>query len=101
MREFKDSEGETVDLDDPKTYSHLPDDWNLLDDFMFKEIGYALCYMNIFHPDVFKGKRDGGQKKRVMKLINNFCENRRIYYEDKMWYKEQIYIFHDETENMC
>jgi len=104
MREFKNAFGDKVDLDDPHTYDHLPNDAKVLDDKMFTEIGYALCYMNNFHPNVFKGKRDGSQRKRVMKLIENFCNERKNHYDGidgVLWVKEQVYIFQDETENMC
>lgn len=102
MREFKCAPfGDyKVDLDDPKTYKHLPKTTKELDNLMFKQIGYALCYMNNFHPDVFK-KNDGGQKKRVKKLIQAFCDNRSSNYENLAWYQEQVFLFQDETENMC
>ena len=63
MRKFKCSfDGEIVDLDDSKTYKYLPDDEKLLDKQMFSEIGMALCYMNIWHKNIFGNKnRDGGQ----------------------------------------
>lgn len=113
--------GDTVDLDNKKTYSYLPDDCNKLDDLMFKEIGYALCYMNYFpsRKSLFptkkrkpkfithKGKKydfnNPGytQRQRVYKLIKSFSENRENHYNDALWYKEQIFLFQDETENMC
>ncbi|MFA5153070.1 MAG: hypothetical protein WC554_10955 [Clostridia bacterium] len=101
MRKFKSWDFE-VDLDDPKTYEHLPSTSKELDDLMFKEIGQAYCYMNIWHKNIFGSKkRDGGQKKRVNKMINTFCENRKDHYDDIIWYQEQIYLFQNETENMC
>lgn len=113
MRKYTTSDGETVDLDYPNTYEHLPDDCNILDDMMFKEIGYALCYMDYFYPEVFnkqifvmkddgnKVPFDGGQRKRIEAMIKDFCDNRRDHYTDDMWYKEKIFLFQDETENMC
>jgi len=101
MREFKlRILGTTVDLDNPETYNYLPNDGKQLDEKMFSEIGMALCYMNIWHPDIW-GKKDGGQKKRVMKMIRNFCNERKNHYNDIMWLKEQIFLFQEETENMC
>ena len=41
------------------------------------------------------------QRQRVYKLIKNFAENRRHNYGNIMWLKEQVYLFQDETENMC
>ena len=108
--------GEEVDLDDPQTYDYLPDDTKKLDDMMFSEIGKAIVYMDYFHPEIFPKKRtrmlnpytnkvvaDCGwtQRKRIYKLIEEFAENRRHHYDDILWLKEQIYIFTDETENMC
>lgn len=103
MREFIDHLGMKWDLDDPKTYKHLNDlDTKKLDEKMFAEIGYALCYMKIFHPELGWGKksRDGGQKKRIMKMIKKFCEDRN-FNNTKQWYMEQIFLFECETENMC
>lgn len=108
MRKFKTSFGEVVDLDDPITYDLLPNDVKILDGIMFKEIGIALCYINYFHPEIFPidmpiGKIDCGysQRIRVENLIKSFTDDRKNNYSNVMWYKEQIYIFQDETENMC
>jgi hypothetical protein len=103
MRKYKPTFGKEVDLDNPKTYLHLPKTIDELSDLMFKEIGYALCYMN-YNPDrkmFFTPKRDGGQRKRVEKLIKYFAENRKNNYQNLMWYKEQVFLFKDEIENMC
>ena len=103
MREFKlNSCDIIVDLDNTEIYDYLPNDVKQLDEKMFSEIGMALCYMNIWHPDIWgKPKMDGGQKKRVMKMIRNFCRERKNYYGDILWLKEQIFLFQEETENMC
>lgn len=100
MRTYKDSFGHEFDLDEEETYSHLPKEARALDDRMFKEIGYALCYMDNFHPEDFpvKGR---GQRQRVELRIHNFCENRMAHYEDVIWLREQVFLFEDETENMC
>jgi hypothetical protein len=113
MRKYKTFDGEIVDLDYSTTYEHLPSDCNALDDLMFKEIGQAICYMDCFHPEVFnkqtfvmkddgsKAPFDGGQRDRIELMIKDFCDNRRDHYNDEMWYKEKIFLFQDETENMC
>jgi len=113
----------TFDLDDPKTYKYLPNTSNELDDLMFKQIGYAMVYMDFFsdRKGVFPKKKqkprmiehpysknkidaaNGGyeQRQRVYKLIENFAKNRKNNYDNLMWYKEQIFLFQDEIENMC
>lgn len=93
--------GEEVDLDDENTYSHLPNTVKELDDLMFKEIGFALCYMDYYHPDWFNGKRDNGQKEKVKNLIKEFLNNRIDNYYNVKWFREQIFIFQDQIENMC
>jgi primase-polymerase (primpol)-like protein len=63
-------DGNEVDLDDENTYSHLPNTIKELDNLMFKEIGYAHCYMYYFHPSVFRDRiqqHQNGQLKRVAK----------------------------------
>lgn len=132
-------DGFEVDLDNPKTYKYLPKTIKELRNLMFKEIGYALVYMDYFpdrkgffpknkkkdkfyklsewypdtkHPNKKVEVNNVGyrQRQRVYKLIKNFAENERkhIYTEDKvqkaknlMWYKEQVFLFQDEIENMC
>lgn len=113
MRKYKTFDGEEVDLDNPDTYEHLPIECEVLDELMFKQIGYALCYMDYFHPEVFntqifvmhddgtKTPFDGEQRARINEMIKDFCDNRRNHYNDVMWYQEKIFLFQDETENMC
>lgn len=93
--------GEEVDLDNPETFSYLPDDPKQLDDMMFKEIGQALVYMDFFHPRWFTEGKDGGQRKKVMERIKYFADNRKEHYGDVKWLKEQVFLIQDETENMC
>lgn len=121
MREFKSRFG-TVDLDDPKTYDYLPNTEKELDNLMFREIGFAICYMDFFHSrqGIFNKRKKKPrmvevkpgfsvdfnntgyeQRQRVYKRIEEFCNNRRDNYHNLMWYKEQIYLFQDEIENMC
>lgn len=91
--------GQVVNLDNPETYSHLPNTDRELDDLMFKHIGYAYCYMNFFNTDLdWEGC---GQKQRVHKLIQEYCTNRQYKWGDHMWFKEQVFLFEDEIENMC
>ena len=100
LRMFTDSFGEKFDLDDDETYKFLPSDISVLDDLMFQEIGKALVYMKHFHPNW-----DEKQEARINVLIEEFAKNRKKYYissfEDLRWYQEQVFIFQDETENMC
>jgi hypothetical protein len=120
----------TVDLDDPETYKHLPKTRKLLRNLMFREIGYALVYMDYFpnrkglfpkrkkkdkfiklsemYPDTkFPNKKieinnvSYNQRQRVYALIKRFAENERENMNNVMWYKEMVFLFQDETENMC
>jgi len=101
MRKFTCTFGDVdVDLDDPKTYEHLPQNTKELRQKMFAEIGYAFCYMNFWHKDSFEA-HDGGQKERVEKLVKNFTDIERQNYDNILWYQEQIFLFQDEIENMC
>lgn len=100
MRKFYERPfGPEVDLDDDSTYDYLPQNENELDKMMFREIGFTLCYMNHFHPDAFK--EDNEQRKRVMEMIEYFCRERQNNYGNMKWFREQVYLFHNETENMC
>ena len=104
MRNFTSSfDGLIVDLDDLKTYKHLPNDCNKLDDLMFKEIGMAICYMDYFHADIFNNGSGSGlqQRQRINNLIYDFTKNRINNYSNVIWYQEQVFLFQDETENMC
>jgi hypothetical protein len=124
MRKFTERPfGEVVDLDDPKIYDYLPNTCAELRDRMFKNIGYALVYMDYFpsRKGLFPKRKKkvkmyalkkGGkkfdinngsyyQRLRVYELIKNFADNERENYKNIMWYKEQVFIFEDETENMC
>jgi hypothetical protein len=122
--------GGTVDLDDPKTYEYLPNTHEELDRLMFREIGYALCYMDFFSDrvDLFPKEKQPeewvsitewypnhpnperkvdiancsyNQRLRINEKIKNFCDNRKHNYNNLLWYKEQIFLFQDEIENMC
>src|SRR3990167_841324 len=110
MRKFQPRFGKEVDLDNPKTYSYLKTNTcRELNNMMFKEIGYALVYMNYFRDrrksfpikKLAKDKRFGysgyNQRLRVCKLIQNFADNTIKHYEENrknaLWYKEQIFLF--------
>jgi hypothetical protein len=41
------------------------------------------------------------QRQRVYALIKRFAENERENMNNVMWYKEMVFLFQDETENMC
>lgn len=125
MRKYKPCDEPEVDLDNPKTYKHLPKTYDELRKLMYREIGYALCYMDYFssrkgcfpfkkskkklmikHPFSKKmvNVSNSGyeQRQRVYKLIKNFANNEnRKSSKDLMWWKEQVFLFQDETENMC
>jgi hypothetical protein len=101
MREHKTSPfGEVVDLDDPMIYSYLPKTVKELRAMMFKEIGYFYCYTQFWHKDIFDPDTSG-QISRVEKLIKDFTDNERENYANVLWYKEKIFLFTDEIENMC
>ena len=101
MRKFKCSLGEIVDLDNPETYSYLPDDCDKLDKLMFQDIGFALVYMDWFNWDDYSTGYGWEQRVRVKELITYFANNRKHHYNDLMWLKEQVFIFQNEIENMC
>jgi len=99
MRKYRTALDGEVDLDNPEIYDFISNDIKVLDDEMFRLIGQALCYMDYFHPEIFTPRRS--QRLKVNKLIKNFCSNREDNYENLLWYKEQVFLFSDETENMC
>lgn len=97
MRNFNCSPyGNQVDLDDPITYKHLPNDIDSLRTKMLSEIGYTYLYLNYWN----KGW-DECQKTRIEILIESFATNERENFKNVMWYKEQLFIFQNEIENMC
>lgn len=126
MRKFIESFNRTeVDLDNPETYSHLPNTINELNDRMLREIGFTTCYMDYWHPDIFDKEKQKpierewteeeiakdypnkmansgyDQRQRVYKLIEGFTKNRHDNWKNIMWFKEQVYLMEDEIENMC
>ena len=124
MRKYQPAFDNEVDLDDPKTYDYLPKTTKELDALMFKEIGYAIHYMDylpsrkglfpkrkrkpnmVKHPFAKNKMIDCAnvsynQRKRVEALILNFSTNRQENNNNVLWYQEQVFLFQDETENMC
>ena len=100
MRKFKTFEGSEVNLDNSKTYKHLPQNTKELRQLMWLEIGYTYCYMSFWYKDIFK-KQGRKQKKQVKLFIKNFIKNEEQNYENVLWYQEQIFLFQNEIENMC
>lgn len=126
MREFTESlSRHKVDLDDESTYSYLPNTIEELNSRMLKEIGFATCYMDYWHSDVFNKRKKKPndrrwtpeeielgypdkftnaayyQRQRVYKLIERFTKERKNNLENIMWFKEMVFLFEDEIENMC
>ena len=132
MRLYKEQrpQGETVDLDNPETYKHLPDTYRELRYLMFQRIGYVILYMDYFPnrkglfpkrkrkeefvklSEWYPEAKDGdklieinnvafNQRQRVYAMIKNFAENEDKHMKNLIWFKEQVFLFDDETENMC
>jgi len=123
MRPFVEQpSGVTVDLDDPQIYDYIgTDDVDKLNDIMLRHIGYAICYMDYWNKDIFATEPSEPimeeyngrmidinitnvgykQRLRVNDLIKIFTENRRDNFNNALWFKEQIFRFQNEIENMC
>ena len=129
MRKFICTFGDEVDLDNPKTYKSYPNTRKELEALLYQQIGYVIMYMDYFpsrkgfypkekqKPNFVKhtnGKKydiansSYDQRLRIEKFIKLFCKNERKWNEDKkieaqniLWLKEQLFLFYDETENMC
>ncbi len=95
MREYH-AMGQTVDLDDPKTYSGMSEDEKILDDQIFKSIGYYYCYVKYWYPNFYEA-----QEQRVHLLVSRFTSGRINNYGNIMWLQEILFLIEDETENMC
>lgn len=95
MRKFKTRPfGDEVDLDSDETYSHLPTTVTELHDRMLENIGYSYCYFNFLNKNW-----SITQQNRVNKLINEYCND--WYQTDPKVLRERVFMFEDETENMC
>jgi hypothetical protein len=98
--------GGEVDLDDAATYEDLPKTCDELTTRMWKEIGYALSYMDFIHRDSFP--LDNKQRIRVTALVARFwregheeAADNALNCSNVRWLQEQIFVFEDEIENMC
>jgi hypothetical protein len=100
MRNYKCSPfGDIVDLDDSDIYNYLPKNTKELRNIMFAEIGMAYCYMDFWHKDFFH--EDNIQRETIKKLVEFFTKFEKDNYNNIQWYQEQVFLFQDETENMC
>lgn len=97
MEKFKTFDGQLVDLEDSKTFEHLPKSVKKLQRLILAEIGYYNCF-KIRNKKWFN---DDKQKKRVKKLIKKFIKNEFDNVDNVLWYQQQIYVFQDEIENIC
>jgi len=97
MRIHKDHFGYESDLDDPDTYSYLPNTIEKVRDQMYNEMGFSLLYMDFFHPGEFS--KSDPQRKRIKKLIKSYIADK--FNTSLLWHQEQLFLFQDETENMC
>lgn len=96
MKSFKTAHGEMVDLEDISLYDYLPKNVKSIRDMIHQEIGYYYCYVNYWHP-----RWDKKQEERVKLLIEKYTEEWRNNITDLQWYRETLFIFQDEIENMC
>lgn len=86
-----------VDLDDPKTYDFMSlKTEGDIDIQIQREIGFAHCYFNYWNKDW-----DKSQIERVEILIERYTRERKDNYGNVMWFKEMLFLFQDEMENMC
>jgi hypothetical protein len=101
MRIFKTGgvDNETVNLDDVQIYSHLPSHYETLRNLMFQEIGYSYCYMNYWNNDIYSVY--DSQKEKINELIRYFTDNEKDNRGNILWFREQVFIFQCEIENMC
>lgn len=101
MRKYIDSFGKEHDLDNQDTFNNYPDEHNILIKTMYEKIGYSIIYTTYFYPEFGKEKYGKLQINRINKLIKYFSENLMNNYTNTIWLKEQLFLFEDETENLC
>ena len=113
MHFFKDEEGQQVDLDDPKTYES--EFWKKyttaasLYELARCELGEALYYIEFSHPDSFVNRPRDDCGYRQVERIRQYCfwfaqewnAHLTDTEENRMWFRKFIYMFQDETENLC
>ena len=99
MRKWYDGMGMEVDLDDESIYSYLPTTYKGCYDEFMKQVGEAYWYITFIHKDW-----DPKQVKRIYDLVQKFTDERyidRTIGEKYKWMRETLWIFIEETENMC
>jgi hypothetical protein len=101
MREFVTAFGDKVDLDDPATYKHLPQEKDKVLERLYQEVGYAHLYI--------MGKKwerlSKEQVRRVRALTEEISKffgwDKNMWNESTIFWQEKLFIFLDEIENMC
>lgn len=101
---FREHEGNTVDLDDPKIYRHgnfkkLKTTHQMIE-YLWAEIGKSIVYMDIFHPGDFKS-----QRPKVIAFAHILKIEKQYRWDDvdenRTFWRKLIYRFEDEVENQC
>jgi len=99
MRKWYTGMGELVDLDDESIYQGMPTtERECYNEFM-KQVGEAYWYVTFVYPN-----HDPKQVKRINDLIQKYTDERhleRTKEEQYKWIRETLWIFIEETENMC
>jgi hypothetical protein len=92
-----------VDLNDPRTYDHCYyKDWDCrqLRDEIYRKVGYVKLYVEQFHPGWCSN-----QVARIEQMLFWFGKEHRKYYQDtpegRGWLRKWLFMFEDQTENMC
>lgn len=92
-----------VDLNDPKTYNRYRyRNWTCtqLRNEIYKSVGFVKLYIEQFNTDW-----DKRQVEEVEKMLFWFGKEHRNYYQDtpegRHWLRKWLFMFENETENMC
>jgi hypothetical protein len=108
--------GYLFNLDDEETYKsqkYKDFDCKELNKFMEEEIGGALSYMLCYMPgrhdiNSWVDGKSNGQYNRVVQLGKEYYKTYYDKYsfkepseEQRLWARKQIWLFQEETENMC
>jgi len=111
MHMFRNCDNKQVDLDDTKTYTYLSKYKTAasLSELAKCNLGKALYYIEFFHPEIFRDspKLSCGyiQVERIKQYCFWFAQEWNAHLtdteENRLWFKKFIYMFGDETENMC
>lgn len=97
MRKYTPHYGPEVDLDDPVTYSGLPQDkWEVIKS-IYTQIGYCKVYF------VANDWVDQKQVEWVDKFVHDIAKDFSIvlHARDLIWWQEKLWMLLDETENLC